>query len=104
MSSREKSLTITEDDTRLDVRLRIDKAKVTFFSINLSIVTDKGCLDVYRCDTAHGYPHEQKFWRDSKPIKLHGSNYNKIFESKFEETKRNRHKYMKWFRESRGKS
>ena len=85
------------ENVRLDVRWKVSKGKVTFFCINLSKIDNTGNLiDIYRVDTSHDYPHEQKFWRSPKPIKLEG-NYNKLFNEKKKEVIKNWRKYLRWF-------
>jgi len=103
---REKHNTYVDSDNqaRIDIRFKIEKGKILFFSINLSLLAENKVVDVYRCDTAHGYPHEQKFWRSFKPIKIkNGNDYKKIFHEKYDEVKKNYKKYIKWFKDAKEK-
>lgn len=96
---KEKSFTYRKDkDTRIDVRFKVDKGKIVFFCINLSLIKGDKIYDVYRVDTAHGYLHEQKFWRSSKPKKL-GGDYNAVFKEKKGEVIKNYKKYIKYYKE-----
>lgn len=57
-------------DTRMHVRIERDKNKIVFFCINLVLLKDDKTFDVYRVDNAHGFVHEQRFWKSPKKIKL----------------------------------
>ncbi len=92
-----------DNKARIDTRFKVDKSKVVFFSINVGLILDDKIVDVYRVDTAHDYPHEQKFWRSEKPIKLGDKmrDYKNIFHKKQKEVEKNYIKYIKWFKESK---
>lgn len=54
-------------DGRIDWRMLIRKGRVVHFAINVSILDEEKCRDVFRIDTAHRGLHVQKFWISPKP-------------------------------------
>lgn len=56
------------DDSRIRVKKFIENDRVIGFVLNLECLINNKMVVVYRADTCHGYPHEQKFWRSPKPI------------------------------------
>ncbi|MBU0979190.1 MAG: hypothetical protein KJ709_00155 [Nanoarchaeota archaeon] len=54
----------------LDVTLHIEKKEVRKFALNYRAWIKDECIPVYRVDNFHGFLHEQRFWRDKRPIRL----------------------------------
>lgn len=97
----EKHFTHIEDDARIDFRFEIEKGKIVHFSINISIMTDDGNIDVYRVDTAHQGLHEQKFWISPKPKYLEKErkdNYNDEFNRRKKEILENFGRWAKLYK------
>ncbi len=66
----ERHWTAKQEDVRVDYRFVKEGGEVVYFSINVSIVGKEDPEDVYRVDTAHGYLHEQRFWRSNEPTPI----------------------------------
>ena len=98
---KDKHYKLIEDDAQIDFRLEIENGKVVHFSINLSIITDKGNIDIYRVDTAHQGLHEQKFWISPKPKyieKRRKENYDSDYSQKKKEVLENFEKWVKLYK------
>lgn len=101
---REFHVTEIKDDARIDFRWKARKGRITFFAINLSLLEEHKRQDVYRVDAAHGYLHEQRFWRSPKPIRLEEMNYNTAFTEKKKEVLENFERWIALFKKTRGDS
>jgi hypothetical protein len=54
---------VLEDErAQIDVRFRVAAGRIKDCGVNLSYLTDDHRIDVFRCDSAHGYIHAHKFW------------------------------------------
>lgn len=95
---REFHITEVEDDARIDFRWVMKKGRITDFAINVSLLEEHKRYDVYRVDTSHGYPHEQRFWQSPKPIKLDESDYNVAFVKKKKEVLENFQRWIDMFK------
>lgn len=88
------------DVVRLDFRWKMNKNKMTDFTINVSLIEGGNIADVYRIDTKHGYAHEHRFWVQQKPKRL-DVNYGKLFIEKKAEVLENYHKWVLLFKQNR---
>lgn len=97
---REKHFTHVENETRVDIRFKTKKGEVVDFSINVSFIKNDKRKDVYRVDTAHGYLHEQRFWRSPRPKSLENlyPDYNTAFNQKKKEVMENFKRWIKLFK------
>jgi len=90
------SIALTSEDS-LDVTLSLEGNEVIKFALNYRSKIDGTWHEIYRVDNAHGFLHEQKFWRGWEPLRLksHGERslnsviveYKKRVESNFERYK-----------------
>ncbi|MEK6940165.1 MAG: hypothetical protein AABX31_05540 [Nanoarchaeota archaeon] len=63
------TLLTTED--LIDVRLMWEKkGEITKFSLNYRAMISGKWIEIYRVDNYHGFLHEQRYWRNSEPIRL----------------------------------
>lgn len=92
---------VLDGDAIVDIMLDVEKGVIKNFVINLRLVVGSRIYEVYRCDTAHDFLHEQKFWRSSKLKRLKGD-YNTVFNEKRKEISKKYRKYINWFKEAKG--
>lgn len=98
---KEKHYKLIENDAQIDFRLVIENGKIVHFSINLSLITEKENIDVYRVDTAHKGLHEQRFWISPKPKyleKKRKENYNSEYNQKKKEVLENFERWIKLYK------
>ena len=70
MKTKRYSLTLTPYDV-LDVVLMWEQRGVlTKFALNYRAQIHSKWHEIYRVDNYHGFLHEQKFWRSSRPIPI----------------------------------
>lgn len=102
---REIHTTYIEDDARIDVRMIIDKGKIKHFAINVAVLFDDACEDVYRVDTAHDGLHEQKFWISDAPVyfeKNRREDHNQEFSEAKKKVLENFKKWIELYKNKRG--
>lgn len=100
MSKVEKQTRIAYlNDERLEIKWTKKGKDLVEFSINFTIEFESKRIPVYRVDNHHGYLHEQKLWRDERPIPIYGfENWSAkaVFDHFFEECKLNCLKFKKF--------
>ncbi len=80
----------------------VERGRVIHFVINIALALENGvCYDVYRCDTCHGFLHEQRFWQSGRKIALDGE-YTEMFKSKKTEVLDNYQRWITLFRRKKG--
>ena len=62
MKQKHWTLVLEDGQVQIDVRFRVAGGEVKDFSVNLSYLAPEDRVDVYRCDSAHGFIHAHKFW------------------------------------------
>ena len=67
-----KFTTVLTPEDLLDVTLHIEKQELIKFALNYRALIRGMWRVVYRVDNFHGFLHEQKFWRNPKPIRIEG--------------------------------
>ncbi len=60
---------ITSEDV-LDVTLHWDKKTIYKFALNYRAIIRGVWKEIYRVDNYHGFLHQQKFWRTSRPLPI----------------------------------
>ena len=85
------------DIARIDFTWELERSRITYFSINLSVLDEEKSVDVYRIDTEHGFVHEHKLWKTNERERLN-MDYNDAFVKKKEEVIQNYGRWILLFR------
>lgn len=98
-------------DKRLVVKLWTEKGEVTGFVIHLYWIENAEAWlrgkekakghSVYRCDTAHGYLHEQKFWISPEPKEVNVVDLSRTFERKLDQVRERADQYVRLYKEKK---
>ncbi len=85
----------------LDIKLKVEKNRVTAFSLNYRTKIGEDFFQIYRVDTSHGFLHEQRFWITPEPIPIPkmGKELKEIFEFYLDLIKNNYRRYRKYYKE-----
>jgi len=94
---------IIENNIRTDFRFIMDKGKVKYFCINVSLLKGTERKNVFRVDTAHKGLHFQKFWISNEPKYLENKRKDD-YKSDFVQWKREvKENYRRWVENFRKK-
>lgn len=95
--TKEYTIILTANDF-IDIKLFIEKNKVTGFIINYRTKIKNSWYQVYRIDTCHYYLHEQRFWISPEPIPLAKTgSLQYIFNFYLEQIKNNFQRYKQYY-------